>query len=223
MKRAWEEDDDVRPIGKRSKGWVHDRQPDWEDLERMGGNEDADDEDEGEEFVLASRRRQQRLDGNDVPGAPAKDRRRTSPRPIHGRLLWPMAGDETVVQVEDSQGKESEDDGESHTIGGSSACSSFVVDDDSESVLEEEKASERRLGRAVLEEFRQALKEKIGRLQARLGSVERELACLTPQESVVLSENELEVLDERTCTRRIDSDRSCLYPWEDEKWMNGSL
>ena len=229
MKRVWEEDYDVRSNGKRSKGWVHDRQPDWEDLEMMGGNEDADDEDEEEEFVLESRRRQHRLDResesdrNDIPGAPYKERRRTSPCATRGRLLWPRAGDEAVVQVEDSQGKESQSDGESHTLEGSSACSSFVVADDSASVLEEEKVSERCLGRAVLEEFRQALKEKISRLQARLASVERELACPTPQESVVSSESEPEVLDERTCARRIDSDRLCVYPWEDEKWMNGSL
>ena len=231
MKRSLEEDSLEVPVGKKGRLWVHDRQPDWEDLRRMEEGEEDDDD-----VILRSRRRQHRLDTQgdpecsdmEAPGAPVKsgrEGRRPLPWNEQGRLLWPKGEDEAVVLVEDSQAGESgEGEGDSRTLEGSvSGCSSFVVDDDSESVLEEEKGSERRLGRTALEEVRRTLKESMERQRVRLERVERELLEAESPGSVTSQESDGEVMDERTCTSRRDVQRLCVYPWEDEKWLNGAL
>jgi predicted nuclease with TOPRIM domain len=176
--------------------WVHDRQPDWEDLRRMEGEE------EEEDVVMNSRRRQHRLDTQpeslceevEAPGAPKRKRRRVLPWTEQGRLLWPGGGDEAIVLVEDSQagsscGEEERED--SQTLReSSSGCVSFVVDDDSESLADEEKESERRLGKAALEDVRFSLRGKIQRLKVRLDTVEEELAGMATPGSVTSVESE---------------------------------
>jgi len=84
------------------------------------------------------------------------------------------------VQVPDSQPasveKESEHEAESESD--SDGCSSFVVDDDCESVVQEERRSDRTLGRAALKELRAMLSERIERLNRRLDGVDLELEAL---------------------------------------------
>lgn len=227
MKRVLEEDSDRVRMGKKSRVWSHDRQPDWEDLQRMeeaAGKECEEEVEDDDEIILRSRRRQHRLDtqrdsdGNDmeVPGAPVKGGRRTLPWTEQGRLLWPRGEDEAVVQVEDSQAGGSGDDDSQTLEGVSVGCSSFVVDDDSESVVEEEKEPERRLRRAALEDVRSLLRERIERWKARLEVVEEQLASMATPGGVTSLESELEAMDERMGITRYGVERQLAYPWEDK-------
>ena len=223
MKRRLElEDEDDIYVGKRGKTWIHERQPDYEDLERM--EQEAAMEEEEEDIVLRSRRRQHRLETQEElewddgpPGVPMKETVML-PWSGQGRLLWPSRRDEAVVQVEDSQVDVESDD--SHTLSG---CSSFVVADESESVVEEETVSEKRLARNALKEVRLSLREKIGRLKRRLERVEGELVELESGGFDGSEESGAEVVDERTCTTRFDLERVTCYPWEDEEGKKGYI
>lgn len=123
-----------------------------------------------------------------VPGAPKKRRivRRTpeseeSPvakaRRTKG-LLWAQGSRRQRNELFGQETEEDEDD----TSGTDGSCSSFVVDDDDPSLVDECVASERRLERAALLEWRATLVGRMNKLQRRLVSVEsqlRELGCFS--------------------------------------------
>ena len=180
MKRSLEESEAVDETGQ-------DQGTDTEDEE---GDED------GDEIVLNSRRRQQ---GLEPPGAPLKKKRRVLPWTDEGRLLWPEA---EPLDGEKEEEEEEEEDS-------SDDCRSFVVDDDSESVTVEEVASERFLAGGALVEVRAALKEQMRKLRRRLVKVDRELAELGGDGSLLEGE-------ERTCTGRGDVCCACRYTWESD-------
>jgi len=221
-------------------------------VEVKGGSGEADgnqvidrEEDDGDEFVLFSRKRQYVVetqqtatpsvsasegggeeDGDEgcvpetpgvgwsdsgeepvqVPGAPEKKRRRTLPWKLEGlKKCGPLAVEATDEYVSDEEDVwihgqtngedvldlfpkslvESESDSETDSGG-----SSFVVDDEDESVVEELKVAERRLGRVALEEVSVALAEKAERMKRKLSRVYEEQAEVEKKLGEYLSEAE---------------------------------
>ena len=179
--------------------WYHDRQPDL--LFAKTPSPVCSDED-GDEFVLRSRQRQQRVAFVDVK---ANKKRRILPWIKAGHVASPTPGaaeclpDEEqsggsqsevavgrewegplspVVLIEDSQAEDGQSCGStvsSDVTADSERCSSFVVDDSSESLAEEEDSSENLLALGALREVRETLLERIGRLERRLAAVNVEV------------------------------------------------
>src|SRR5436305_5406928 len=102
-----------------------DRQPNWQDVVEVNGEKPDDEDEDGNEFILESRRRQHRLvtpeasesGDKEAPGAPKKKKRRILPWTEEGQVRWPLSStyptcrgvdsDETVVEVEDSEAEDS--------------------------------------------------------------------------------------------------------------------
>ncbi len=233
MKRIREEEGEesaemVARKQRRIIDWTkQDRQPLSQDLREMT-EEDSED---GDEIVLMSRRRYQRLE---IPGAPAKKKkRRILPWTDEGRLLWPdkkatavesesdeqasEGGGDAVVLVEDSQSCTEAGGSDSATLEESDEdrCSSFVVDDDSASVVEEETASERYLARGALQEVRASILEGMERLKRRLSRVDEQLKALAPCREESSASEGAEVVDERTCRTLRERGLEEVYPWEE--------
>jgi hypothetical protein len=205
-----------RPLSEVSTGSVQspvidwtrqDRQPSWQEKqeEQLGLRvEDSDGDSDGDDFILESRRQQQRPqtpqrsddDDKEAPGAPVKKKqRRVLPWTEEGYTKWPLAStylfscgpyDYGGVEDKDSDKVSETDDcaEDSETVGETEDSeedrsedddSSFVVDDDSESVTEEENESEKSLGREALREVRMGIVEKIRKLKRQLKSVDEEL------------------------------------------------
>lgn len=158
--------------------WTHDRQPTYDDLyetpcrKQLEIEEDGCSSDDEDDVVISAS------------------------RPRNGRALWrkgnpaqsEAVSEEEVIQVLDSQpGSETDsctvlDDGVEPSIGqmdsSTDDCASFVVEDSDTDVEQEQRTSDRSLGRSALLEVRESVVERIMKMRRKLNRLDEELAAL---------------------------------------------